>query len=271
VTNAANGAGQPVFNIANIPPVSNAGSPSINTPQVYFGESTPNFSIVDTQQPELDYDQNGKTVTSTYAGAGGVKMSSLARRVAYALRFSDLNILISGAVTGKSRILYIRDVPARIHKAAPFLKLDSDPYAAIINGRIVWVQDAYTTTDHYPYAEDYSNPGRLPPNSGLNTSFDYVRNSVKATVDAYDGTVTLYITDPTDPIVKACSSRHRRCPPTCPPTCASPRICSGCRATCGAATTSRTRSRSTRPATRGARPRIPAWAATPSPPPRWLR
>ena len=206
VTNAANGAGQPVFNIANIPPVSNAGSPSINTPQVYFGESTPNFSIVDTQQPELDYDQNGKTVTSTYAGAGGVKMSSLARRVAYALRFSDLNILISGAVTGKSRILYIRDVPARIHKAAPFLKLDSDPYAAIINGRIVWVQDAYTTTDHYPYAEDYSNPGRLPPNSGLNTSFDYVRNSVKATVDAYDGTVTLYITDPTDPIVKAWQS-----------------------------------------------------------------
>ncbi len=206
VTNAANGAGQPVFDIANIPPTNAEGAPTIDKPQVYFGESTPNFSIVDTQQRELDYDTNGSTVTSTYEGAGGVKMSSLARRVAYALRFSDLNILISGAVTGKSRILYIRDVPARIHKAAPFLKLDSDPYAAIINGRIVWIQDAYTTTDRYPYAQDYSNPGRLPGNSGLNASFNYVRNSVKATVDAYDGTVTLYITDPTDPIVRAWQS-----------------------------------------------------------------
>jgi len=204
--NAVSPSGTPLFNISNIPETETNSAPVIQKPQIYFGEQTPNFSIVDTQQPELDYDTATAPVTSHYAGTGGVAVGSLVRRAAFALRFSDLNILISGNVTAKSKMLYIRDVSARIHKVAPFLKLDSDPYATIVNGRVVWVQDAYTTTDRYPYAQDYNNPGRLPAGSGLNTSFDYVRNSVKATVDAYDGTVTLYIMDPTDPIVNAWKS-----------------------------------------------------------------
>jgi len=204
--NAVTTSGTPVFNISNIPAATTNGAPQIDKPQIYFGEQTPNFSIVDSQQPELDYDTAGAPVTSHYAGTGGVSVGSLIRRSAFALRFSDLNILISGNVTSSSKILYIRDISARIHKVAPFLKLDSDPYATIIDGRIVWVQDAYTTTNRYPYAQDYGNTGRLPSTSGLNTSFNYVRNSVKATVDAYDGTVSLYVQDPTDPIIKAWQS-----------------------------------------------------------------
>jgi uncharacterized membrane protein (UPF0182 family) len=204
--NAVTSSGTPVFDVSNIPMSYAGGAPQITTPQVYFGEQTPNFSIVDSRQAELDYDTAGAPVTSHYAGNGGVGVGSFLRRAAFWLRFNDFNILISGNVTSNSRIMYIRDVSARIRKVAPFLRLDSDPYAAVVNGRIVWVQDAYTTTARYPYAQDYSNPGRLPGNSGLNTSFNYVRNSVKATVDAYDGTVTLYVMDPTDPIVNAWKS-----------------------------------------------------------------
>ncbi|HEY2427284.1 MAG TPA: UPF0182 family protein [Acidimicrobiales bacterium] len=208
-SNAVKADGTPVFLIQNIPPVSVGAppdTPNIKVPAVYFGEQTTNFSIVDTQQAELDYPNivTGAPVTSHYTGAGGVKMSSLLRRAAFALRFSDLNVLISGAITNNSRILYVRDVAARVHKAAPFLKLDADPYATILpDGRIVWVQDAYTTTDKYPYSQDYNNPGRLSGASGLNVGFNYLRNSVKATVDAYNGTTTLYVTDPSDPIVNA--------------------------------------------------------------------
>jgi len=205
-TNAVNPSGTPVFNISDIPMTTNGGAPQVKDPQIYFGEQTPNFSIVDSKQPELDYDTSGAPVTSHYQGKGGVQVGSLLRRAAFWLRFNDFNILISGNVSSSSRIMYIRDVSARIHKVAPFLKLDSDPYATVVDGRIVWVQDAYTVSDRYPYAQDYSNPGRLPPSSGLNTSFNYVRNSVKATVDAYDGTVTLYVQDPTDPVVNAWKS-----------------------------------------------------------------
>jgi uncharacterized membrane protein (UPF0182 family) len=210
-SNAVSPAGTPVFDIQNIPPAvtTGSGAPNIKRPQVYFGEGTTNFSIVDTQAAELDYEdvKSGAPVTSHYTGTGGVKMSSVLRRAAFALRFSDFNVLISSDITASSRILYVRDVAARVHKAAPFLRLDSDPYATVLpSGQIVWIQDAYTTTDRYPYSQDYNDPGRLPANSGLNTSFNYVRNSVKATVDAYDGSVTLYVTDPQDPIIRAYES-----------------------------------------------------------------
>jgi uncharacterized protein len=207
--NAVTSAGNPSFNLQDIPPVRTDGAPTdtpkVDTPQVYFGEGTNNFSVVDTQASELDYlsTKTGAPVTSHYTAKGGVKMSSLLRKAAFALRFSDFNILISSDITSSSRILYVRDVTTRIQKAAPFLKLDADPYATIIDGRITWVQDAYTTTNRYPYSFDYSDPGRLNPASGLNTAFNYVRNSVKVTVDAYDGTVKFYVVDPTDPIINA--------------------------------------------------------------------
>ena len=129
--NAVTTSGTPVFDISNIPLATTDSAPQINQPRVYFGEQTPNFSIVDSQQPELDYDTAGAPVTSHYAGTGGVSVGSLTRRLAFALRFSDLNVLISGNVNSSSKILYIRDISARIHKVAPFLKLDSDPYATI--------------------------------------------------------------------------------------------------------------------------------------------
>jgi hypothetical protein len=201
---------RPVFDLGDIPPTpaadAPADTPTISQPRVYFGEQTTNFSIVGTTQPEFDYpspQNRAQSITSHYDGKGGVTLSSLFRRVAFALRFNDLNVLISGAITGKSKILFIRDVPARVHKAAPFLKFDADPYAVINNGRLLWVQDAYTTTDQYPYAQDFNQPGRLSDVSGLNTSFNYVRNSVKATIDAYDGSVTFYVFDPADPILRA--------------------------------------------------------------------
>ena len=129
-------------------------------------------------------------------------MSSTLRRAAFALRFGEYNLLGSGLITKDSRIIYIRDIKERVQTLAPFLDFDADPYPVIINGRIVWVLDGYTTSSRYPYAENADNE-QLAANSGLRHTFNYVRNSVKATVDAYDGTVTFYIVDPSDPIVTA--------------------------------------------------------------------
>jgi len=206
--NAVTTDGNPNFSIRDIPPTTAgapAGTPTIGQPRIYFGQQTTNFSIVGTKQPELDYESQATLapVNSHYDGKGGVTLSSFTRKAAFALRFNDFNILISSSITPSSRILYVRDVADRVHHAAPFLKLDADPYAVIVGGRILWVQDAYTATDRYPYGEDFDQAGRLPANSGLNSAFNYVRNSVKVTVDAYDGTVTFYVTDKTDPIVRA--------------------------------------------------------------------
>src|SRR4029077_20258521 len=104
-------------------------------------------------------------------------------------------------VDAKSRVIYLRDVKQRVQTIAPFLRLDHDPYPVVVGGRIIWVLDAYTTTNNYPYSQSI-HPSDLQPGSGLETDFNYVRNSVKATVDAYDGTVNFYVVDSTDPIIK---------------------------------------------------------------------
>ncbi len=127
-------------------------------------------------------------------------MSSFLRKSALALRFGDWNMLVSGQVTNESRVIYIRDVKQRVQTIAPFLKYDSDPYPVIVGGRIQWVLDAYTTTNDYPYSQ--SLHPQEPAGSGLDTDFNYVRNSVKVTVDAYDGTVNFYVVDKTDPIIQ---------------------------------------------------------------------
>ncbi len=129
-------------------------------------------------------------------------MGSFFRRAAFALRFADLNTLISGQVTGDSRILMVRNIRDIVEKAAPFLHADADPYTVIVDGRLVWVIDLYTTTDRYPYSTP-AYTGRLNASrSGLPDEFNYIRNSVKATVDAYDGTVTFYVVDETDPLLR---------------------------------------------------------------------
>jgi uncharacterized membrane protein (UPF0182 family) len=210
--NAVTPDGFPVFAIKDLPPTIAPGAPS-GTPSlsktgsaVYFGEQASTFSIVNTKQKELDYQSpDGSNVETSYTGTGGVRISSALRRLAFAIRFGDQNILLSGQIDNKSRVLYIRDINSRIRKAAPFLHLDNDPYAVILNGRLVWVQDAYTITNNYPYAQG-ANVDRLPSSSGLKTSFNYVRNSVKVVVDAYDGSTTYYVQDPTDPVIRAYES-----------------------------------------------------------------
>jgi uncharacterized membrane protein (UPF0182 family) len=202
--NAVTPEGDPELVVKDLPPT---GVIEIDQPGIYYGENLEGYSIVDTEQLEVDFpQQNGTNKTSRYKGKGGVKMDSLAKRAALALRFGDYNAFISGFITKDSRALYVRDIRERARKIAPFLRYDNDPYPVIIKSggqnRIFWVQDAYTTTTRYPYAQRASTD-RLETASGLNTSFNYVRNSVKVVTDAYDGTMKFYVFDPKDPIVRA--------------------------------------------------------------------
>ncbi len=201
----ATSSGLPSFNpgIENVPPQSSGDYPNIMQPDVYFGVNSPGYVIADTKQPEIDYQQpNGQNQTSTYAGTGGVQLNSFLKRAAFAIRFGDLNILISDLITPNSRMMFVRDIQAEVNKVAPFLSLDSDPYPVIVDGAIDWVQDAYTTTGNYPYSQD-ADTSVLPSNSGLSgLAFNYVRNSVKVVVNAYTGNMTFYVMDPNDPIIK---------------------------------------------------------------------
>ncbi len=198
--NAATSDGQPDFLVKDIPP---QGEPPIAEPRLYHGESIPGFAIVNTGRDEIDYvKEDGTAVTNRYQGEGGVGIGSLTRRLAFALRFLDVNPLISGFMTSESKILYIRDIRERVRTAAPFLDYDADPYPVIVDGRIVWLMDAYTTSSHYPYAQR-ANRDRVSDVSGLNHEFNYVRNSVKVAIDAYNGDVTFHVVDPKDPIAAA--------------------------------------------------------------------
>jgi uncharacterized membrane protein (UPF0182 family) len=174
--------------------------PLLTEPEIYFGEGLDSYSVVATERAEISLNDQ----TSSYSGDGGVKMSSTLRRAAFALRFGEYNLLGSGLINKDSRILYIRDVRERAQTLAPFLDFDADPYPVITNGRLVWILDGYTTSARYPYSENADNE-ELSADSGLRHTYNYVRNSVKATIDAYDGTVTFYITDPTDPVINAWS------------------------------------------------------------------
>lgn len=194
--NLASDSGQPVFAIGNVPPVSNPGLPQVRQPSVYYGLNStgtqPAYVIADTKQPEIDYQlSSGANVETRYSGSGGVELSSFGRRLAFALRFSDLNLLISNLITGHSRVLFETNIQDAARKAAPFLSLDSDPYPVLAGGQLYWVQDAYTTTDHYPYAQ-MADTTPLPQNSGLQKNFNYIRNSVKIVVNAYTGSMTFY-------------------------------------------------------------------------------
>ena len=195
---AAQANGNPQFTEGNIPP---AGQLPPFQPRVYFGHEGVGYVIAPTRQPELDYPNasaSGQRNTS-YAGDGGVSAGSFWRRLLFAVRFRDLNIMLSGAIEPNSRILYIRDPLARVAKVAPFLTLDGDPYPVVAGGQILWVVDGYTTTDNYPYSQRVDlgqatsntySPGGL--SVGPATEVNYIRNSVKATVNAYTGAVHLY-------------------------------------------------------------------------------
>src|SRR5581483_9165963 len=206
-SNGINSDGSPEFLIKDIPPTSTVPSLDVTQPAIYFGEKLPGYAFVDTDQKEFDYPREPSDATTSYGGKGGVKVTNFLRRAALFLRFGDVKVLISSQITSKSKALYLRDVRDRVRKAAPFLKFDADPYPVLLNGRMIWVIDAYTVTDRYPYSEAYTpDPNRLTTASGLSTHLNYVRNSVKATVDSYDGTVKFYVYDDLtnpDPIIKA--------------------------------------------------------------------
>ena len=199
--NAVTPDGKPDFMLRNIPP---EGSPALEQPRIYYGEDTGSYAIVKSRQREIDYQRatDGETVFSRYEGTGGVPLSSLTRRLAFSLRFADFNPLISGLVSPESRAIYIRDIGHRVRTAAPFLRYDADPYPVIVGGRILWVQDAYTATTRYPYAQQ-ANTERVPDGSGLRSPFNYARNSVKVVIDAYNGSMKFYVVDDKDPLARA--------------------------------------------------------------------
>ncbi|MGE0796439.1 MAG: UPF0182 family protein, partial [Acidimicrobiia bacterium] len=200
--NAKDDNGRPSFLSQNIPAVTSTPSLQADEPRVYIGEDQSGYVIVDTDRRELDYEDDTGTQFTAYAGADGIGVGSYLRRAAFALRFGDLNPLISGNLRSDSRILIRRDVRDRVESLAPMLHFDADPYLVIVAGRLLWIVDGYTTTSRYPYAEQGDNDA-LPSGSGLDHGFNYVRNPVKAVVDAYDGIVTYYVVDDTDPLIRS--------------------------------------------------------------------
>ena len=207
--NSVNSQGGPDYLIKNVPTdiTRSAIKATLTKPQVYFSLGQSGYAVVDSsKEKEVDYlNANGSQSTSSYAGTGGVPLNSWIKRAAFALRFGDWNPLISSYVTPGSKILYVRDVQARVQAVAPFLSFDSDPYPILVDGKIYYVIDGYTTSDHYPNAAE-ADTSDVGAGSGLNKSFNYARNSVKAVVDAYNGTVTLYVIDQNDPIIRAYES-----------------------------------------------------------------
>ena len=168
----------------------------IDNPRIYYGEKTTDYVIVNTNTDELDYQVEGGELKSIrYNGAGGVPVSSFIRRAAYAWQFADVNIFITGEITGESKIQYRRAIQERISAVTPFLRLDEDPYIVAAEGGLFWIQDMYTVSDRFPYSDPF----------GENGDFNYIRNSVKATVDAFNGTVVFYVVDPTDPLIQTYS------------------------------------------------------------------
>jgi uncharacterized membrane protein (UPF0182 family) len=172
-------------------------------PELYFSPSLSGYAVARTSQSERAC-PGGET--EDYVGTAGVQMSSFVRRAAFALAFLDYNVLGSGSIDDTSQMLWVRNVRDRLTKLAPFLSYDGDPYPVVVDGRVQWVVDAYTTTSRYPYAQRIGNDVQLTRDSGLDRDSNYVRNSVKAVVDAYDGSVRFYVSDPDDPIIKAWES-----------------------------------------------------------------
>ena len=186
--------GQPELILRNIPPVGE-GPLKLDRPQIYYGALTDEYAIVNTREREFDRPGNagGSEEYANFTGTSGVPLGSPINRLLFAAALGDTNILISNSLTGDSRILFHRTIADRIGRVAPFLQLDSDPYLVILDGRLVWIQDAYTTTDRFPYAT---------PTPTENGSLNYIRNSVKVTVDAYTGELRFYAIDEQDAILR---------------------------------------------------------------------
>jgi len=201
--------GQPRLWIRDLPPVSSAGAPEITEPRIYFGERPNDYVVVGAREAEFDYPRTSGTgegdVVNRWLGTTGIRLDTVLMRVLFALRFADLNLLISDQITSESQLLFRRSLGDRVTRIAPFLRYDKDPYLVVnARGRLVYIQDAYTWSARFPHATRF-DPGVLGPTTGLGPSFNYLRNSVKIVMDAYDGTLTFYAADPDDPLLRAWS------------------------------------------------------------------
>ena len=277
--NEASEGGQPQLIIRDLPPVSSAGAPTITQPRIYFGERSSDWILTGARQSEFDYPVGSTTSaggaesgqTTRWSGTSGVRLDTTLSRLLFALRFRDLNLLISDQVTADSQLLFHRSLADRLPRIAPFLRFDKDPYLVVTDdGRLVYIQDAYTTSDRFPNAQ-WFDPATLADTDLGSAPFNYIRNSVKIVEDAYTGDMSFYVSDPDDPIIRTyerifppCSSPSTRSRRISGRTCGSPRSCSTSRPGHSRAITSRTRLRSTTTRTCGPWRRAPRAAAEPA-------
>jgi uncharacterized membrane protein (UPF0182 family) len=199
--------GQPRLVIRDMPPVSSSGAPEISQPRVYYGELPSQYVVVDSQQAEFDYprgnEASGGDVTTSWNGTTGIKLDTVLSRLLFSLRFRDFNLLISDQITNESQLLFHRSLDDRLPRIAPFLLYDKDPYITIDgSGKLVYIQDAYTASDRFPNAQAF-DPAELGTTGLGGDEFNYLRNSVKIVMNAYDGTMTFYVSDPSDPLIRA--------------------------------------------------------------------
>ena len=185
--------GLPVLYVKDLPPKAEVKELAVTRPEIYFGELVNDYVIVKTNSKEFDYPKGEENVYAKYNGTGGVETSSFLKRLFYAVQFSSLKMMLSDDITGESRIVYNRNIKERVQKIAPFFTYDRDPYMVVAEGKLYWIIDGYTTTSNYPYSQQAQlNGGKI----------NYIRNSVKVVVDAYNGSVDFYQTDPKDPIMQ---------------------------------------------------------------------
>jgi uncharacterized membrane protein (UPF0182 family) len=187
------GGGFPEYLIKNIPPESQYAGLNISQPAIYYGEVAPGYKIVATGIKEFDYPKGNNNVYTSYQGAGGIPLDGLGKRLLFAWTQKDVNILLTSYLQPQSKIQIWRSIQERVSQIAPFLLLDKDPYAVVSDGKLYWIQDAYTTSDRYPYSR--------PQATGSAAGINYIRNSVKIVVNMYDGSVSFYIMDPNDPVL----------------------------------------------------------------------
>ena len=188
--------GQPDVVEGNIPPETSVVELGIERPEIYFGELTNDYVIVNTKEAEFDYPDGSENKYTNYEGKSGVKLNLL-NRILFAIREGNVNILVSSNINSQSRIMYVRNVVQRVEKIMPYLAYEEDPYMTIIDGKLYWILDAYTVSSKYPYSEPYATT-----EEGGSSNTNYIRNSVKVVVDAYNGNVDFYIVDDQDPIAQ---------------------------------------------------------------------
>ncbi|WP_437512109.1 UPF0182 family protein [Sorangium sp. So ce1099] len=211
--------GQPNLLVKDIPPVSASPELAVERPEIYYGETTHGYVVANSREPEFDYPSGSGNVYTRYAGGGGIELDGFFRKLLFGWKLGSTSLLMSGIPKDDSRVMFRREVRERVGAIAPFLALDRDPYIVVAGGRLHWILDAYTTSSYYPYSESFFSAegtgisgAPAPGDGGGRAGFthhlrraNYVRNSVKAVVDAYDGSVRLYVFEPEDPIVQVYS------------------------------------------------------------------